>query len=134
MFSTSTTVLCYDRVTNSHFHPSVVMTTKMFFHLRNKWRLHIAKCKPSNISSLRTFQVKDMHYDAQENYLFKLTGKKLWSGRVIQVVEHLPSKCEALGSNPSTAKKKENAKIYKYNTKNTAISYHKMVGCTESLG
>jgi hypothetical protein len=27
--------------------------------------------------------------------------KKHWAGGVAQVVEHLPSKCEALSSNPS---------------------------------
>jgi hypothetical protein len=29
------------------------------------------------------------------------------TGRVAQVVEHLPSKCEALSSNPRTSKKKK---------------------------
>jgi hypothetical protein len=37
------------------------------------------------------------------------TPKK--AGRVAQVVEHLPRKCEALNSNPSTAKKKKKAYI-----------------------
>jgi hypothetical protein len=32
------------------------------------------------------------------------------AGEVSQVVEHLPSKCEALSSNPSTAKKKKKKK------------------------
>jgi hypothetical protein len=32
------------------------------------------------------------------------------TGRVAQVVEHLPSKCEALNSNPSTAKRKKERK------------------------
>jgi hypothetical protein len=31
----------------------------------------------------------------------------LWAGGVTQVVERLPSKCEALSSNPNTVKKKE---------------------------
>jgi hypothetical protein len=33
--------------------------------------------------------------------------KKGWSGGVAHVVECLPSKCEALSSNPITEKKKE---------------------------
>jgi hypothetical protein len=33
------------------------------------------------------------------------------AGRVVQVVESLPSKCEVLSSNPSTIKKKEREKL-----------------------
>jgi hypothetical protein len=30
-----------------------------------------------------------------------------WAGGVAQVIQHLPSKCEALSTNPSTTKKKK---------------------------
>jgi hypothetical protein len=30
-----------------------------------------------------------------------------WAGGMSQVVEHLPTKCEALSSNPNTTKKKK---------------------------
>jgi hypothetical protein len=37
------------------------------------------------------------------NYILK---RLFWDDGVTQVVEHLPSKCEALSLNPSTTKKK----------------------------
>jgi hypothetical protein len=43
--------------------------------------------------------------EAQVNTLSLITITELWTGGVPQVVEHLPSKCEALSSDPTTAKK-----------------------------
>jgi hypothetical protein len=37
-------------------------------------------------------------------FLFKIIFI-LWAGRMVQVAECLPSKCEALNSNPKTTKK-----------------------------
>jgi hypothetical protein len=42
-------------------------------------------------------------------YLKKKAEVKKWLGGMAQVVERLPSKCEALGSNLSTTKKKKNS-------------------------
>jgi hypothetical protein len=38
----------------------------------------------------------------------KVTIEKTRAGRVAQVVQHLPSKCEGMSSNPVPAKKKDN--------------------------
>jgi hypothetical protein len=40
----------------------------------------------------------------------RVKSGNLGAGGVIQVVEHLPSKCEALSSNPSTKKKRKERK------------------------
>jgi hypothetical protein len=37
---------------------------------------------------------------------------KIWAGGVAQVEEHLPSKCEALSSNPNTAKGKKKRQAF----------------------
>jgi hypothetical protein len=39
---------------------------------------------------------------------FYLKNKATRTGGMIQVIEHLPSKCRTLSSNPSTTKKKIN--------------------------
>jgi hypothetical protein len=36
----------------------------------------------------------------------------IWADRAAQVAEHLPSKCQALSSNPSTAKKKKKKYVF----------------------
>jgi hypothetical protein len=38
----------------------------------------------------------------------------IWAGGVVHVVEHLPSKCQALSSKPSTAIKKKKVISRKY--------------------
>jgi hypothetical protein len=43
---------------------------------------------------------------SQDPILKKYSTQK-WAGGVVQIVEHLPNKCEALSSNPSTEKKKD---------------------------
>jgi hypothetical protein len=45
------------------------------------------------------------------NPISKMTKAKRADG-VAQMVKHLPSKCEALNSNPSNAKKKNNKKKF----------------------
>jgi hypothetical protein len=57
-----------------------------------------------------------------------------WAGVVAQVVQHLPSKCDALRSNPSTAKKNSRHSVLEFNVplqKNVRpifMCYHKKKG------
>jgi hypothetical protein len=52
-----------------------------------------------------------MQRDDKENifffflFFFLLLRKHLFAGRMARIVEHLPSKCEAWSSNPSTGRK-----------------------------
>jgi hypothetical protein len=55
---------------------------------------------------------------AKRPYFQNSQSKKGWR-HGIQVVEHLLTKCEALSSNPNTAKKKKNIVFYGTNLGNT---------------
>jgi hypothetical protein len=50
--------------------------------------------------------VVQAHLSKKQDLISKITRAKR-SGGMAQVVEHLPSKCETLSSNPSTGKKKK---------------------------
>jgi hypothetical protein len=48
---------------------------------------------------------QDTIFDVEKGYKGRLSLKKCKTSGVAQVVEHLPSQCEALSSNPTTTKK-----------------------------
>jgi hypothetical protein len=67
-------------------------------------------CNPSyleDISIGRRIIVQTVLAKSMRSYLKNNESKKKGLGNMAEVVEHLPSKCEALNSSPSITKKKE---------------------------
>jgi hypothetical protein len=60
---------------------------------------------------LSTWRLKQEVYKSEASLGFCLNKREKRAGRMAQMVEYLPRKCEAPSSNPSTTKKKKKKKI-----------------------